>query len=104
MDHTTGVQNASRPGCLCQSPQSLIHIHRRELVQVSADDHVRPPIDPARDKFKVTLPVATWNLIERHNRYDCVRVGCHEQFKIELGKEGQARSLGKNGNLTSREP
>jgi hypothetical protein len=92
MDHTIGVQNTSWPGCLCQSPQLLIHILRRDLVQVSADDQVRPPIDPARDKLKETLPVTTWNLIERYNRYDCVRVGCHEaseQFKIELGKEGK---------------
>ena len=63
------------------------------MVQVSADNHVRPPIEPARDKIRETLPVTTGNLIERHNRDDRIRVGCDEadeRFKIELGKESHA--------------
>jgi hypothetical protein len=55
MDHTTAVQNTSGPGRLCQSPQFLVHISW-DLVQVSADDQVRPPVDPTGDKFKETLP------------------------------------------------
>ena len=65
----------------------------RDLVQVSADNYVRPPIEPARNRFRETLPVSMRNILERHNRYDRVRVGRHEtdeRFKIELGKEGQA--------------
>jgi len=79
----------------------------RDLVQVSANNHVRSPIEPARDKLRETLPVTTRKLFEGHDRYDCIRVGCHEadeRFKIELGKEGQTSSLGKKGNLTSRKP
>ena len=92
-DHTIGVQNTLRPECLCHSLQLLIHIFLRDMVQVSADNHIRPPIEPARDKFGETLPVITGNLLERHNRYDRIRFGCHEadeRFKIELGKESEA--------------
>jgi len=92
-DHTTGVQNTLRPECLCHGLQLLTHIVLRDLVQVSANDHVRPAIEPVRDKVRETFPVTTWDLLERHNRYDRVRVRCHEadeRFKIELGKEGQA--------------
>ena len=92
-DHTIGVQNTLRPECLCHGLQLLIHIVLRDLVQVSANNHVRPAIEPVRDKFRETFPATTWDLLERHNRYDRVRVGCHEadeRLKIELGKEGQA--------------
>ena len=87
------MQYASRPEYLCHSFQLLIYIFLRNLVQVRADNHVRLPIEPACDKFRETLPVTTGNLLERYNRYDRVRVGCHEadeRFKIELGKGGQA--------------
>jgi len=92
-DNTIGVQNTFRPECLCHSLQLLIHIVLRDLVQVSANNHVRPPIESIRDKFRETFPITTWDLLERHYRYDRIRVRCHEadeRFKIELGKEGQA--------------
>jgi len=88
-DHTIGVPNTLRPECLGHSPQLLIYIVLRDLVQVSANNRVRPPIEPVRDKFRETFPVATRDLLERHNRYDRVRVRCHEaeeRFKIELGE------------------
>ena len=62
------------------------------MVQVSADNHVRPPIEPAHDKIRETLPVTTRKPLERHNRYDRIQVGYHEadkRFKIERRKEGQ---------------
>ena len=92
-DDTMGVQHASRPERLFHRLQLFIHISLRDLVQVCTDDHVRPPIEPARDECKEPLPVTMGKLIERHNRCDRVRVGCHEadeRFKIELEKEGQA--------------
>ena len=87
---TIGVQNASRPECLRHSPQLLVHVFLRDLVKVSADDHICPPIDPARDQFRETLPVTTGKFFKGHDRHDRVRVGCHktdERFKIELSKE-----------------
>ena len=63
-DDTIGVQNALRPECFCHSLQLRILIFLRDLVQVSADNHVRPPIEPARNKFRETLPVTTRNLFE----------------------------------------
>ena len=99
MDHTIGVQRASRPECLCHSLQLLTHIFLRDLVQVSADNHVRRPTEPALDKFREMFPITTGKFIERHNGYDCIRFACHEagkRFKIiGLGKRGQACSLGK---------
>jgi hypothetical protein len=91
-DHTVGVQNTSRPECLRDSLQLLVHIFLRDLVKVSADDHVCPPIEATRDEFRETLPVTAWKLLEGHNWYDRIRVGCHkadERFKVELLKEGQ---------------
>src|SRR5258708_40067956 len=65
---TIGVQNASWPECLCHSLQLLIHVFLRDLVKVSADDHVCPPINPARNQFRETLPVTTGKLFKGHNR------------------------------------
>jgi hypothetical protein len=77
-DNTIGVQNISRPEDLCHSPQLLIHVVLRDLVKMSAHDHVCPAIEAARDKFRKTLPVTTGELLKGDNRYDCIRVGCHE--------------------------
>ena len=88
-DDTIGAQHTSRPEGLFHRFHLLIHIFRRDWLQVSADYHVRPPIDPTRDKWREPLPVTMRKLLERHNRYDRVRVGCHkadERFRIELGK------------------
>ena len=88
-NHTIGVQNASRPECLCDKLQLFIHILLRDLVQVSADNHLPPPLEPARNKFRKTLPVTTVDLLERYDRYDHIRVGCHsaeERFTIGLEK------------------
>ena len=73
-DYTIGVQNASRPECLCNNPQLLIHIFLRDLVKVSADDHVCPAIDAARDEFRETLPITTGELFKGNNWHDRVRV------------------------------
>ena len=91
-DDTIGVQHATRPESLFHRLQLLIHIFRRDLVQVSADNHIRPPIEPTRDKCRELLPVTMGKLLERHDRYDRVRVGfqdADERFRIELEKEGQ---------------
>jgi hypothetical protein len=57
---------------------------------VGTDDHVCPPIEEACDKFRETLPVTAWKLLEGHNWYDRIRVGCHkadERFRVELLKK-----------------
>ena len=101
-----GVQHASRPERLFHRLQLFIHISLRDLVQVCTDDHVRPPIEPARDECKEPLPVTMGKLIERHNRCDRVRVGCHEadeRFRIELEKVRRdhlaKRETSHDGNL-----
>ena len=73
--------------------QLLVHIFLRDVVQVGADNHVRPPMEPARDKGREPLPVTMGKLLERHDWYDRIRAGCHEadeRFRIELRKEGHA--------------
>ena len=74
-DHTTSVQTASRPECLCHNLQSRIHSSLRDLIQVSADNHLRPFIELACNQFRGTLPVAMGNFLERCDRYDRIRVG-----------------------------
>jgi len=89
-DDAIGVQNASRPECLCHSFHQLIYIFLRDLIKVSADDHASPPIEPARDKVRETLPVTTEKGLKRNNRHDRIGVGCNEGdkgFNIELGKQ-----------------
>jgi len=73
--------------------QLLIRTLLRDLVQVSTDNYIRLPIETACDKCRDTLPVTTGKLLERHKRYDHIRVECREadeRFKIELGKDGEA--------------
>ena len=87
-DHTVGVHNVLRPECLCHGLSLLFHVVSRDLIEVSADDHVCPPIEAARDKVRETPPVATGKLFKRDNRHNDVRLGCD---KADERLEGELR-------------
>ena len=68
----------------------LFHILLRDLIEVSADNHVCPPIEAARDKVRETLPVTTGKLLKGDNRHYGVRIGCDkadERLEVELRVE-----------------
>ena len=72
-----------RPECFCHNLSLLFHIGSRDLIEVSADNHM----DATRDKVRETPPVATGKLFEGDNRHYGVRVGCDkadERLKVEL--------------------
>ena len=84
------VQNVFRPERFRHGLSLLFHVVTRDLIEVSADDHVCPPIKAARDKVRETLPVATGKLLEGDNGHNGVRVGCDkadERFEVELRVE-----------------
>ena len=84
------VHNVFRPECFCHSLSLLFHVVLRDLIEVSADNHICPPIEAARDKVRETLPVATGKLLEGDNRHNGVRVGCDkadERLEVELTVE-----------------
>ena len=66
----------------------LFHIFWRDLIEVSADDHICPPIEAARDKGRETLPVATGKLFKGDDRHNSVRFGCD---KADERLEGELR-------------
>ena len=69
----------------------LFHTVFRDLIEVSADNYVCPPMDSTRDKVRKTLPVATGKFFKGDNRYNGVRVGCDkadERLEVELRDKG----------------
>ena len=65
----------------------MFYIVLRDLIEVSADNHVCLPIEAVHDKVREKPPVATGNLFEGDNRYNGVRVGCDkadERLEVEL--------------------
>ena len=68
----------------------LFHIVCRDLIEVSANDHVCPPIEAARDKVRETPPVATGKLFKGDYWHNSVRIGCDkadERLEVELRVE-----------------
>ena len=68
----------------------LFQIASRDLIEVSADNYVCPPMDTTRDKVRETPPVATGKLFKRDNRHNDVRLGCDkadERLKVKLKVE-----------------
>ena len=66
----------------------LFHTVLRDLIEVSANNHVCSPIEAVRDKVRETPPVATGKLFKGDNRYNGVRVGCD---KADERLEGELR-------------
>ena len=68
----------------------LFHTVFRDLIEVSADNHVCHPIKATRDEVRETLPVATGKLLKGDNRYNGVRLRCDkadERLEVELRVE-----------------
>ena len=68
----------------------LFYIILRDLIEVSADNHVWPPMDATRDNVRETLPVATGKFFKGDNRHNYVRVGCDkadERLEVKLRVE-----------------
>ena len=87
------VHNVSRPECLRHNHSLLFNIVTRDLVKVSADNHVCSLIEAARHEVRETLPIAKGKLFKGDNRHDGIRVGrdkADEAFEVELWFESQA--------------
>ena len=68
----------------------LFHTVFRDLIEVSADNHVCPPMDATRNKVRETLPVITSKLFKGDNRHNDVRVVCDkadERLEVVLRVE-----------------
>ena len=84
------VHNVSWPEYSCHNILIRFYIVLRDLIEVSADYYVCPPMEAACDNVRETLPVTTGKLFKGHNRYNGVRVGCDkadERLKVELSVE-----------------
>ena len=69
----------------------LFQVALGDLIEVSTDNHVCPPMDPTRDKVRETPPVATGKLFKGDNRHYGVRLGCDkadERLEAELRVNG----------------
>ena len=58
-----------------------------DLVKMSADNDVCPPVETACDKVRETLPITTGKLFKGDNRHNSIRVGrdkADERFEVGL--------------------
>ena len=69
-DDRIRVHHVFRPEGLCHGLLLLSYVVSRDLVEVSADNDVGPPIETVCDQIRETLPIATRELLEGDNRHN----------------------------------